>query len=138
MTSGAASPYHRNLAAGGWRKLGLVEQMANVGSEVERAIRAHETGRTSRFGPALDRALELFDLTATDPRWRGPRRREILRAREEFCRLFFDPEVPGDSADGLRRYFFHFALRAQEARHRGAGRRRVRESSPPQQGASAP
>lgn len=118
MTSAPTNPYHRNLAAGGWGKLDLVEQMANVGSEVERTIRAHRTGKTSRFEPAFDRALELFDLTAVDPRWRGGRRREILRARDEFCRLFFDPEVPGDSAEGLRRYFFHFALLAQEARHR--------------------
>ena len=91
--------------------------MANIGSEVERAIRSHGAGKSSRFESAFDRALELFDLTGTDPRWRGGRRREILRAREEFCRLFFDPEVPGNSADGLRRYFFHFALLAQEARH---------------------
>lgn len=119
MTSAPASLYHRNLAAGGWGKLDLVEQMANIGSEVERTIRAHRTGKTSRFEPAFDRALELFDLTTTDARWRGGRRREILRARDEFCRLFFDPDVPGDSAEGLRRYFFHFALLAQEARHSG-------------------
>lgn len=118
MTSRRKAPYHRNLAAGGWSRLDLVAQMANIGSEVERTIRARRTGRSNRFEPAFDRALELFDLTASDPRWRGGRRREILRARDEFCRLFFDPEVPGDSADGLRRYFFHFALLAQEARHR--------------------
>jgi hypothetical protein len=53
---------------------------ANLGSEVQRAIRAHEAARHDRFEPALTRALELFDLTATDPRWRGHRRREILRA----------------------------------------------------------
>ena len=30
-----------------------------------------------------------------------------MRAREEFCRLFFDPAP--DSARGLSRYFFGFA-----------------------------
>ena len=40
--------------------------MAHVGSEVERSIRAWESGRPERMGNALDRALELFDLTA-DP-----------------------------------------------------------------------
>ena len=29
----------------------------------------------------------------------------ILRAREEFCRLFFDEQVPPKSAPGLRRCF---------------------------------
>ena len=106
---------HVEAAAGRWANLTLVEQMANVGSEVERAIRAHEAGRVTRFDHALARALELFDLTATDARWRGPRRREILRAREEFCRLFFDPDVPPASADGLRRYFLQFATAARRA-----------------------
>ena len=104
---------HVEAAAGRWASLSLVEQMAHVGSEVERAIRAHEAGRPTRFDHALARALELFDLTATDTRWRGPRRREILRAREEFCRLFFDPDVPANSGAGIRRYFLQFATSAR-------------------------
>lgn len=109
---------HKGAAAGGWAKLDLVEQLANVGSEVERAIRAHEAGRTGRFEGALARALELFDLTAADPRWHGHRCQEVLRAREEFCRLFFDPDVPPDSAEGLRRYFFGFAYAARMRHYR--------------------
>lgn len=104
---------HETLAAGRWRTLTILEQMGNVGSEVERAIRAHEAGREDRFDRALERALELFDLTAADDRWRGRRRREILRAREEFCRLFFDPDPPAGSAEGLTRYFLAFAVAAR-------------------------
>jgi hypothetical protein len=104
---------HGRAAAGGWGGLELVEQLGNVGSEVERAIRFHKAGRRSRFEGALERALELFDLTAADPRWHGHRCQEILRAREEFCRLFFDPDVPPGSEDGLRRYFFGFAYAAR-------------------------
>jgi len=96
-----------------WGRFTLVEQLANVGSEVERAIRAHAAGEESRFSNALARALTLFDLTATDARWSGPRRREVLRAREEFCRLFFDPDVWPDSAPGLQRYFLAFAMAAR-------------------------
>ena len=106
-------PDHESLASGRWRTLTIHEQMGNIGSEVERAIRAHQAGRRDRFEHALDRALELFDLTAADDRWRGPRRREILRAREEFCRLFFDPDPPAGSADGLKRYFLAFAVAAR-------------------------
>ena len=105
-------PIHAN-AARRWQTLTLMEQLAHVGSEVERAIRAHENDNHTRFRGALDRALELFDLTATDVRWRGPRRREILRAREEFCRLFFDENVPRHSHSGLRRYFLAFATAAR-------------------------
>jgi len=39
-----------------------MEQMAHIGSEVERTIRAHERGREARFERAPERALELFDL----------------------------------------------------------------------------
>jgi hypothetical protein len=108
-----AAPVHETLADGRWRTLTIHEQMGNIGSEVERAIRAHQAGRQDRFEHALDRSLELFDLTAADDRWRGPRRREILRAREEFCRLFFDPDPPAGSADGLKRYFLAFAVAAR-------------------------
>lgn len=99
-----------------WERLTLLEQLGNVGSEVERAIRAHASGNEARFSNALARALELFDLTATDTRWVGPHRREILRAREEFCRLFFDPDVDPQSAAGLQRYFLAFAVAARQSR----------------------
>lgn len=111
----AESFLHGDLAAR-WGSLSISEQLANVGSEVDRAIRAHESGNASRFDGALARALELFDLTAADTRWAGARRREVLRGREEFCRLFFDPFVTPESADGLRRYFLHFAVAANRLR----------------------
>ncbi|MBI2404280.1 MAG: hypothetical protein HYV20_16400, partial [Gemmatimonadetes bacterium] len=101
-----------------WETLTLSEQLANVGSEVDRAIRAWEAERTDRFERALERALELFDLTVRDERWRGHRRREILRAREEFCRLFFDDDPPEGSARRLSRYFLQFGVLA---RRRGSG-----------------
>ena len=107
-----AAPIHAATALR-WTSLSLMDQLAHVGSEVERAIRAHESGKRARFDAALARALELFDFTAADARWRGPKLREILRAREEFCRIFFDPEVSADSAIGLRRYFLAFAMAAR-------------------------
>lgn len=109
------APIHLGLAER-WMAFSLSEQMGNIGSEVGRTIRAHAGGNTARFDQALARALELFDLTAADPRWRGPRRREILRAREEFCRLFFDESVSPHSGAGLERYFLHFAVAANSGR----------------------
>lgn len=104
------------LSAGRWHRLSLSEQLGNVGSEVDRAIRAWRAGNTARFQSAADRALELLDLTAQDDRWRGHRRREILRARAEFCTLFWDEPVSPSSAESLSRYFLHFASRARRAR----------------------
>lgn len=115
MTESRGHPAHRDLAAGRWQRLSLVEQLAHVGSEVDRAIRANEAGLHERF----DRALELFDLTAADERWRGPRRREILRAREEFCRILFEDDVGSDDIRGLRGYFLHFAVAARRSGRSG-------------------
>ncbi len=113
MTTSARG--HAGLAAGRWKSLTLSDQLANVGSEVDRAIRAHEAGRTDRRDAAVNRALELFDLTAADNRWRGARRREVLRAREEFCALFWgDGERLGGAAS-LSRYFLYFALAARRS-----------------------
>jgi len=107
----SASPIHVD-AARRWPTLSLVEQLAHVGSEVERTIRAHERANQARFDGALARALELFDLSAADERWRGPKRREILRAREQFCGLFFDESGPVGGAASLRKYFLAFAAAA--------------------------
>lgn len=104
---------HASLAAGRWQTLTLVEQFANIGSEVDRAIRAHGKGRFARRDGAISRALDLFDLTAADERWRGPRRRELLRAREEFCRPFYADDVPPGSAASLSKYFLRFAIAAR-------------------------
>jgi len=73
----------------------------------------------------------LFDLTAADDRWRGPRRREILRAREEFCRLFFDADLPAGSAQSLSRYFLQFAVLAHVTARLPAYAGRVVEVSEP-------
>jgi len=111
--------HHSELASRRWQTMDICEQLANVGSEVERTLMSRESGKTERFERAFERALELFDWTAQDDRWRGPRRREVLRAREEFVRLFFDPECDPRSADGLRRYFLAFAVRARMQRSPG-------------------
>src|SRR6184192_4164635 len=109
-----SAPLHAD-AARRWHTFTLMEQLAHVGSEVERSIRAHERGNQSRFDGALARGLELFDLTAADDRWRGPKRREILRAREDFCALFWgDTDQPGAAAS-LSLYFLHFAVAARRA-----------------------
>jgi len=104
---------HTDLAGGRWQTMPLVAQLANVGSEVERAIRARDQGNAQRSANAFARALELFDLTATDERWRGHRRREILRARELFCGVFHAESPPAGDAEFLRKYFLEFAVAAR-------------------------
>ncbi len=110
---------HRELAAGRWQTLSLVEQMANIGSEASRTIRATGRGQEERATNAMARALELFDLTAIDPRWKGARRREVLRARELFCALRYSSAPPPGDAEFVERYFLQFAVAARRGRPNG-------------------
>ena len=107
---------HRELAGGRWTTLSLAEQLGNAGSDVGRAIRAHAEGDDDRFAPALDRALELLDLTLADERWRGPRRREIARAREVVCDFLVGSNVYGSTDRSLEDYFMAFAVAARSDR----------------------
>jgi hypothetical protein len=103
---------HPGLNSGRWHELSLVEQLANVGSEVGRAARARALGNERRLGPAMDRALELFDLTLADPRWRH-RLKEIARAREVVCDYLVGENVHGTSVESLDAYFLPFAMAAR-------------------------
>jgi len=92
-----------------------MEQLGNIGTEVARAHRAQASGNVDRFDAALDRALELFDLTLGDPRWRG-RRREIGRAREVVCDYLVGDNEFQSSSEALDAYFIEFAVAARNAR----------------------
>ena len=105
--------FHREAAAGRWFELSLMEQLGNVGTEVARAARAKAAGNEGRTWSAFERALELFDLTIADERWRGPKRREICRAREVVCDFLVGDNAYGSSAESLDRYFLPFAVAAR-------------------------
>jgi hypothetical protein len=105
---------HQELAAGGWSRLSLAEQLGNVGAEVGRMRRWR--GKDERLAAgAFDRALELLDLTLGDPRWRG-RLREIARARELLCDAALGGRDYGATLEDLDRYFLEFALAARSQR----------------------
>jgi hypothetical protein len=91
-----------------------VEQLANVGSDVARAHRWY--GRDSELcEKAFLRALELLDLTITDPRWNG-RRKELTRTREILCDAMLGGKEYGSDFAGLDRYFYPFAVAARANR----------------------
>jgi hypothetical protein len=104
-------PQHQNLADGRWQKLTLMEQLGNIGSEISRATNAEHKSE-EEFKAATYRALELFDLTLSDPRWRG-RLREIARAREVFLDTALGSKDYKSSLEELDRYFLPFAFAAR-------------------------
>ncbi len=106
------SPLHAELAAGRWQVLPLVEQLANTGSEVERALSWSAKGRPDYARNALDRALELLDLTIADPKHRGRagRLKELTRLREVLLDYFVGENEFGSSDASWRSYFQPFGM----------------------------
>lgn len=100
-----AQPKH--MSAERWFRLTFFEQMANIGSEVERTILWKEKGNPEYSKMAFERALELLDLTIGDKK-NIKRLKELLRVREALADYFeFDNEYK--SSDKLwRGYFFPF------------------------------
>ena len=103
---------HRNLAAGRWNQFSLVEQLANVGSEVGRAISWKNKNRQKFSEAAFFRALELIDLIFADRKNAG-RLKEISRTREVLVDYFAGKNIYRSSDETLQKYFhaFNFAAR---------------------------
>lgn len=97
---------HKNLAEGRWYQLSLAEQLANIGSEVGRAAKWQEKDKQN-FEGAVNRALELLDLTLEDPRWRD-RLLELGRIREVFCDGVLGGKEYNTNLSNLENYFYPF------------------------------
>ena len=108
---------HRELAAGRWWTLTLAEQLGNVGSEVSRTLKWRSRDPRIAQG-ALERALELIDLTRDDPRHRASvaRLRELCRVREVLLDFLVGPNQYGSTEASLQRYFDAFAVAATKRR----------------------
>ncbi len=103
---------HKELAGGRWFELSLLEQMANIGSEVERAIKWKNKNNSEYSWRALERALELIDLTVADKKNRS-RLKEILRMREALADyLAFDNQY-NSSDKSWQNYFYAFTYAAR-------------------------
>ena len=104
--------HHQQLAAGRWKELSFVAQMANLGSEVERTILWKEKGNDSYFQKSFERALELLDLTIADSKNKR-RLRELTRLREALVDHFFGENYFCSSNQLWRKYFFAFNYAAR-------------------------
>jgi hypothetical protein len=110
---------HKDLAAGRWWEMSLYEQLGNVGSEVSRALR-WKTRNPEIAQRAIERALELMDLTLADPRHQRSvaSLREIARTREVLVDFLLGSNEYRSTGDSLQRYFDAFAVAAALARDR--------------------
>lgn len=98
---------HKQLAEGGWQKLPLAAQFANIGSEVERAIKWKNKDNFKYFTLSFERALELIDLTACDKK-NAKRLKELMRAREMLVDYFLYDNEYHSTDTQWQRYFYCF------------------------------
>jgi len=98
---------HPQLAAGRWFQLSFFEQMANVGSEVERAIKWKNKRNLKYSRLAFERALELLDFTIADKK-NKKRLKELLRVRETLADYFAFENEYKSTDKSWQNYFYAF------------------------------
>lgn len=108
---------HKELAAGRWFELSLIEQLANVGCDIERTIQWKNRGNVEYSRQAFERALELLDLTIADPKNRK-RLREVVRTREALVDHFVYDNIYNSTDEIWHNYFFKFNYAAAIKRGR--------------------
>ena len=102
---------HKQLSEGRWFNLSFFEQMANIGSEVERAI--SWKNRNKDFSKkAVDRALELLFLSIDDKK-NMPRLKELTRVYENIGDYFYGKNIYKSSDLLWQKYFYNFAFVAR-------------------------
>ncbi|MGB9618808.1 MAG: hypothetical protein ACPL7K_00175 [Armatimonadota bacterium] len=100
------------MADGRWAELTFFEQMANIGSEVIRALKWREKGKPDYASAAADRALELLWLTIDDPRNRD-RLKKLCRLYEYLADYFYCDNAYSTEPQKLRNYCFAFNYAAR-------------------------
>jgi hypothetical protein len=97
-----------------WHRLTLPQQMGNIGSEIARARHWEGHGDRERRDAAIERALELIDLTLCDIR-RRTGLREIGRLREVVCAWYVESQAYDVTPETIQEYCTRFALLSAEA-----------------------
>ncbi|PKL72235.1 hypothetical protein CVV26_02485 [Candidatus Kuenenbacteria bacterium HGW-Kuenenbacteria-1] len=104
---------HKQLAGGRWNKLTFFEQMANIGSEVERTIKWKEKCNIDYSQQAFERALELLSFTIDDQK-NKKRLKELVRVYECLVDYFVFENQYGSSDKLWQNYFFVFNWAARK------------------------
>jgi hypothetical protein len=102
---------HSNLKEK-WGKLSFFEQMANVGSEVERALSWEKKENKQYCLLAFERTLELLDFTTEAIREKH-RLKELKRLREVLVDYFFSDNIYGSTPLSWHNYFYAFNYAAR-------------------------
>lgn len=104
---------HKDLTEERWQKFSLIEQLANVGSEIGRAVNWRGKDK-NRSMLCFDRGLELLDLTIEDKKNHiKSRLKELCRLREVLVDYFYCDNIYGSTDGNINNYFYFFNYAAR-------------------------
>ena len=113
--------FHQGLTEEKWSQYSLAFQMANIGSEVFRAIKWRNANNTKYSFDALARCLELLDLSIATYS-RSSALKELTRLREVIVDFFAGDNQYGSSEKLWESYFMPFTHAAAKERGHGLER----------------
>jgi hypothetical protein len=100
---------HKSLSKGRWQKKSFLEQMANIGSEIYRAINWKEKNNKEYSEKAFVRSLELFDMSKSS-KLTHTQLKELLRAREIWVDFFKYENIFNSTGEGINNYFKYLTI----------------------------
>jgi hypothetical protein len=103
--------FHTGLADR-WSQFSTLEQMANIGAEVGRAINWRKKNNLEMSKNAFYRALELIDFSINDQKNKNSLK-EILRVREVLADYFMGENIYQSTDKAWEKYFYYFNFAAR-------------------------
>ncbi len=103
--------FHKGLK-NRWYNFSLVNQMANIGAEVGRAISWRNKKNSEMSRNAFYRALELIDFSVNDPK-NIKSLREIVRVRELLVDFLEGDNIYHSTDESWNKYFYSFTFAAR-------------------------
>ncbi len=108
---------HEGLTQERWSKFSLLEQLANIGTEIGRTINWKRKNDKEKSLAAFYRALELIDLTIADPK-NKKRLKEIVRTRFVLVDHFMYDNEYNTTDEIWENYFYQYNYAAALQRGR--------------------
>lgn len=99
--------------------MSLDEQLANVGTDIDRVIRWRKKGDFETAQRVFERALTLLHFTISDPKYfKKPALRELMLVKETLCDYFMGSNTYRSTDNLWSNYFYVFNYRAANARRK--------------------
>jgi hypothetical protein len=98
----------KELAGERWNKLSIIEQMTNIGCDVDRAICLRNEGKLDYSRNAFNRAIELLDFTIADPK-NKKRWNELCPLKDHLIDYFVYDNKYATSDEWFQKYFSYFS-----------------------------